>query len=72
MNDKLTTALITSSITGGIYTIWKIVQHYRLKSSCNKDNQLVVEVVNVDESCEATRSKTEEVKSVEIEVKDKS
>jgi hypothetical protein len=45
-------ALITSGITSGVFLIYKIVQHYRLRSSCNQDNQLVVEIVDIERPIE--------------------
>ena len=60
-SETLINALITSSITGGIYAVYKVIQHYRLRSSCNQENQLVVEVVDIDK-------KVEECKSVEVKV----
>jgi len=60
-------ALITTAITSGVYGLYKIVQHYRLRSSCNKDNQLVVEVVDLEQPIERpVEEKKEEVKQEEI------
>ena len=41
-------ALVSSSITSSIYIIYKTIQHYRLKSECNKDNELVVGIVDLE------------------------
>jgi hypothetical protein len=38
-------ALISSAITSGIYGFYKLIQHYRLKSECNKDNEIVIGIV---------------------------
>jgi len=43
-------ALISSAITSGVYILYKTIQHYRLKSECNRNNQLVVEIVDVEAS----------------------
>lgn len=69
-SETLINALITSSITGGIYAVYKVIQHYRLRSSCNQENQLVVEVVGLcDHKGVDIDKKVEESKSVEVEVK---
>jgi hypothetical protein len=49
MDNNITNALITSGIGSAVYIAYKIIQHYRIHSSCNQDNQLVIEVVNVDD-----------------------
>jgi hypothetical protein len=41
-------ALITSGISLGGFSLYKIINHYRLKSSCNSNNELVISVVDVD------------------------
>lgn len=41
-------ALISSGITSSIYIIYKTIQHYRIHSSCNANNQLIIEVVDVE------------------------
>lgn len=41
-------ALISSGVTSGIYIIYKTIQHYRIHSSCNQNNQLVIEVVDIE------------------------
>lgn len=48
MDDRIYTALITSGIGVAISIAWRVINHYRLKSECNKDNQLVVSVVSTD------------------------
>jgi len=40
--------LLTSSITSALYLVYKTIQHYRIHSTCNNNNQLVVEVVEID------------------------
>jgi hypothetical protein len=39
--------LLTSGITGAMYVIYKTIQHYRLQSSCNNNNELVLSVVDI-------------------------
>ena len=41
-------ALISSGVTSGIYIIYKTIQNYRIHSSCNKNNQLVIEIVDIE------------------------
>ena len=53
-------ALVSSGITSGIYILYKTINHYRLRSSCNEANQLVVEVVDLEQP------KIEEKKQAEI------
>lgn len=45
-------ALISSGITSSIYIIYKTIQHYRIHSSCNQNNQLVIEVVDIEKTIE--------------------
>jgi hypothetical protein len=45
--SSIENSLITSGISISCFALYKIIQHYRLKSSCNANNQLVVEVVDV-------------------------
>ena len=49
MDNTIANALITSGIGSAVYIAYKIIQHYRIHSSCNQDNQLVIEVVNIDD-----------------------
>lgn len=41
-------ALISSAITTGMYILYKGINHYRIHSSCNSQNQLVVEIVDIE------------------------
>ena len=41
-------ALISSAITSGVYILYKTINHYRIHSSCNQQNQLVVEIVDIE------------------------
>jgi hypothetical protein len=45
-------ALISSGITSGLYILYKTIQHYRIHSSCNQNNQLVIEVVDIEKPIE--------------------
>lgn len=42
-------SLITSGFSIGLFVIYKIVNHYRLKSSCNQNNELVISVVDIEQ-----------------------
>jgi hypothetical protein len=55
-------ALITTAITSGVFLLYKGINHYRLRSSCNKDNELVIAVVDIERPEE---KKEEEVKEEE-------
>lgn len=46
--SSVTDALITTAITSGVFLLYKGINHYRLRSSCNKDNELVIAVVDVE------------------------
>jgi len=48
MDTTIQTALITSGFGAVVGIIWKIINHYRVKSSCNKDNELVISVVDTN------------------------
>jgi len=41
-------ALITSAISLSGFSLYKIINHYRLKSSCNSNNELVISVVDIE------------------------
>lgn len=41
-------ALITSGISLGGFSIYKIINHYRLKSSCNSNNELVISITDIE------------------------
>jgi hypothetical protein len=47
-DNNLINALITSSISIGAYGSWKIIQNYRVHSECNKNNELVISVVDIE------------------------
>jgi hypothetical protein len=48
MDTTIQTALITSGFGTLVGIIWKVINHYRVKSSCNKDNELVISVVDTN------------------------
>jgi hypothetical protein len=47
-DNNLINALITSSISIGMYGGYKAINHYRLNSECNKNNELVISVVDIE------------------------
>ena len=47
-DNNLINGLITSAISMGLYGGYKTFLHYRLNSECNKNNEIVISVVNVD------------------------
>jgi len=49
MSSDWINALVTSSISVGLYGLYKVIQHYRVHSSCNQNNELVISVVDVNE-----------------------
>lgn len=54
-------ALITSSISIGLYGVYKLIQHYRIHSECSKNNELVISVVDIE--------KPEAPVNIEMEIK---
>ena len=40
--------LISSAITTGAYVLYKGINHYRIHSTCNSQNQLVVEIIDIE------------------------
>jgi hypothetical protein len=52
-------ALISSAITSGIYILYKGISHYRLHSTCNQQNQLVVEIVDIEKQADKPKENTE-------------
>jgi hypothetical protein len=51
-------ALISSAITSGIYILYKGINHYRIHSTCNQQNQLVVEIVDIEKPPEKPKENT--------------
>lgn len=47
MSD-INTILINAGISTGIFILYKIINHYRIHSSCNQNNQLVIEIVDIE------------------------
>lgn len=47
-NNNLINGLITSAISMGLYGGYKTIQHYRIQSDCNKNNELVISVVDLE------------------------
>lgn len=41
-------ALISSAITSGIYILYKGINHYRIHSTCNSNNELVISVIDIE------------------------
>jgi len=52
-------ALISSAITSGIYILYKGINHYRLQSSCNSQNELVISVIDIEKQPEKPKENTE-------------
>jgi hypothetical protein len=52
-------ALISSAITSGVYILYKGISHYRLHSTCNQQNQLVVEIVDIEKQTDKPKENTE-------------
>ena len=51
--------LISSGITSGIYILYKGINHYRLQSSCNSNNELVISVVDIEKQSEKPKENAE-------------
>ena len=52
-------ALISSAITSGIYILYKGISHYRLHSTCNSQNELVISVIDIEKPPEKPKENTE-------------
>jgi hypothetical protein len=67
MKESIEGALITAGIGTLVGIVWKTINHYKLKSSCNKNNELVVSVVNTDTNKNASAN---ELNQVALEIKE--
>jgi len=56
---NLNEALISSGITSGVYILYKGINHYRLQSSCNSNNELVISVIDIEKPPEKPKENTE-------------
>ena len=65
---NITNSLITSSISIGLYGIYKLIQHYRLKSSCNQNGELVIGVVDIEKPDNPINIEMEIKKEVQNEI----
>ena len=63
-DNNLINALITSSISIGLYGSYKIIRNYQLHSECNKNNELVISVVDVEKQVKQSPT----LKPTEIEL----
>lgn len=63
MSD-INTILINAGISTGIFILYKIINHYRVRSSCNSNNELVISVVDTD------KEKNVNPKDIAIEIKE--
>jgi hypothetical protein len=52
-------ALISSAITSGIYILYKGINHYRIHSTCNSQNELVISVIDIEKPPEKPKENTE-------------
>ena len=55
-----TNVLISTAISSGLYILYKTINHYRLKSECNKDNQLVITITDTQKVEMTEEKKTEQ------------
>ncbi len=51
--------LISSAVTSGIYILYKGINHYRLHSTCNSNNELVISVVDIEKQPEKPKENAE-------------
>lgn len=65
---NITNSLITSAISIGLYGIWKVIQHYRIHSSCNQNNELVISVVDIEKPDAPVNIEMEIKKEVQKEI----
>ncbi len=61
-------ALITSGITSSLFILYKTIQHYRLHSTCNQNNQLVLEIVSTEPV--HTQHENGGLRSLPVEIKE--
>jgi hypothetical protein len=54
--------LISTGFSSGLFGLYKLIQHYRLKSECNKSNQLIITIVDTKEEKKEEEKKEEELK----------
>lgn len=47
-DNNIINALITSAISIGLYGGYKTIRHYQIHSECNKNNELVISVIDTD------------------------
>ena len=64
-NNNLINGLITSAISMGLYGGYKTIQHYRIHSDCNKNNELVISVVDIEKQVEKQVEK-EKTNNIEL------
>lgn len=64
MSD-INTILINAGISSGIFILYKVINHYRLKSSCNDNNELVISVVDIN-----TEKNIAKQQDIAIEIKE--
>jgi len=64
----ITNALITSSISIGLYGVYKLIQHYRINSTCSKNNELVISVVDIEKPDKPVNIEMEVKKEVQKEI----
>lgn len=67
--SSVTDALITTSITSAVFLLYKGINHYRLRSSCNESNQLVVEVVDLEQPKVEEKKHEEKQEEIKEEMK---
>ena len=60
-NNNLINGLITSAISMCLYGGYKTFLHYRIHSDCNKDNELVISVVDIEKQVEKQVEKTNNI-----------
>lgn len=67
MSENINNILISCSISTGLYIIYKTINHYRLRSSCNSNNELVISVVDTNNE---KNEKNVNPKDIAIEIKE--
>lgn len=45
--------LVSTAISTAIYIAYKIINNYRVKSTCNQDNEIIIEIVHPNHRTES-------------------
>lgn len=67
-DNNIINALITSAISIGLYGAYKTIRNYQIHSECNKNNELVISVVDVEKQVKQSPAiKPAETPNIELQ-----